>query len=78
MIAKAPFLDLNDYNNVEWVSEYSDLDHTVKEFMSNSIPFIALTDKNSKLPNKEEALRFYLSAAALVLKPIPQPGGLRF
>ena len=68
MIAKAPFLDLNDYNNVEWVSEYSDLDHTVKEFMSNSIPFIALTDKNSKLPNKEEALRFYLSAAALVLK----------
>lgn len=45
MIAKAPFLDLNDYNNVEWVSEYSDLDHTVKEFMSNSIPFIALTDK---------------------------------
>lgn len=68
MIAKAPFLDLNDYNNVEWVSEYSDLDHTVKEFMSNSIPFIALTDKNSKLPNKEEALRFYLSATALVIK----------
>lgn len=36
--------------------------------MSNSIPFIALTDKNSKLPNKEEALRLYLSAAALVIK----------
>lgn len=68
MIAKAPFLDLSGYNNVEWVSEHTDLDHTVKECMSNSIPFIALTDKNSKLPNKEEALRLYLSAAALVIK----------
>lgn len=68
LIAKAPFLDLSNYDNVEWVSEYTDLDHTVKEFMSNSIPFIALTDKNSKLPNREEALRFYLSAAALVIK----------
>ena len=68
LIATAPFIDLNDYNNVEWVSEYTDVDHTVKEFMSNTIPFIALTDKNSKLPNKEEALRFYLSATALVIK----------
>ena len=45
LIATAPFIDLNDYNNVEWVSEYTDVDHTVKEFMSNTIPFIALTDK---------------------------------
>lgn len=68
LIAKAPFIDLDNYDNVEWVSEYTDVDHTVKEFMSNAIPFIALTDKNSKLPNKEEALRFYLSATALVIK----------
>lgn len=68
LIAKAPFIDLNNYANVEWVSEYTDVDHTTKEYMSNSVPFIALTDKNSKLPNKEEALRFYLSATALVIK----------
>lgn len=68
LIAKAPFIDLDNYDNVEWVSEYTDVDHTVKEFMSNAIPFIALTDKNSKLSNKEEALRFYLSATALVIK----------
>lgn len=68
LIAKAPFIDLNNYANVEWVSEYTDVDHTTKEYMSNSVPFVALTDKNSKLPNKEEALRFYLSATALVIK----------
>ena len=68
LIAKAPFIDLNNYANVEWVSEYTDVDHTTKEYMSNSVPFVALTDKNSRLPNKEEALRFYLSATALVIK----------
>ena len=40
----------------------------MKEFMSRSIPFAALTDKNVKLPGKEEALRFYLTATAMVLK----------
>ena len=68
LIAKAPFIDLNDYANVEWVSEYTDVDHHAKEYFTNSIPFIALTDKNSKLPNKEEALRFYFSAKALIIK----------
>ena len=64
LIATAPFIDLNDYNNVEWVSEYTDVDHTVKEF----IPVHRADGQNSKLPNKEEALRFYLSATALVIK----------
>ena len=68
LIAKAPFIDLNDYSNVEWIANYRSVDHRTKEFMSNSIPFIALTDKNSNLPNREEALRFYLSATALVIK----------
>lgn len=68
LIAKAPFIDLNDYENVEWVSEYTDVDHHAKEFFTNSIPFLALTDKNSSLPDKEEALRFYLSAKALIIK----------
>lgn len=68
LIAKAPFIDINDYSNVEWVSNYTDVDYTVKQFMSNSIPFTALTDKNSKLPDKDEALQFYLSATALVIK----------
>ena len=68
LIAKAPFIDLNDYENVEWVSEYTDVDHHAKEFFTNSIPFLALTDKNSSLPGREEALRFYLSAKALIIK----------
>lgn len=68
LIAKAPFIDLNDYANVEWISEYTDVDHHAKEFFAYSIPFFVLTDKNSKLPNKEEALRFYLSAKALIIK----------
>lgn len=68
LIAKAPFIDLNDYANVEWIANYGHVDHTTKEFMSNSIPFLALIDKNSKLPGKEEALHLYLSATALVIK----------
>ncbi len=68
LIAKAPFIDLNNYENVEWVSEYTDIDHHAKEFFTNSIPFHALTNKNSSLPGKEEALRFYLSAKALIIK----------
>lgn len=68
LVVKAPFIDLNDYENVEWVSEYTDVDHHAKEIFTNSIPFLALTGKNSGLPGKEEALRFYLSAKALIIK----------
>ena len=68
LIAKAPFIDLNDYSNVEWIANYTHIDHHAKEFMSNSIPFFALTDKNSKFQDREEALRLYLSATALVIK----------
>jgi len=68
LIAKAPFIDLNNYENVEWVSEYTDIDHHAKEFFTNRIPFHALTNKNSSLPGKEEALRFYLAAKALIIK----------
>lgn len=68
LIAKAPFIDLNDYENVEWLATYTSVDHHAKEFFTNSIPFLALTDKNSSLPGREEALRFYLSAKALIIK----------
>ena len=62
------FIDLNDYENVEWLATYTSVDHHAKEFFTNSIPFLALTDKNSSLPGREEALRFYLSAKALIIK----------
>ena len=68
LIAKAPFIDLNDYENVEWLATYTSVDHHAKEFFTNSIPFLALTEKNSSLPGREEALRFYLSAKALIIK----------
>ena len=68
LITTAPFIDLNKSSNVEWLANYNNIDHKVKEFMSRSIPFAALTDKNVKLPGKEEALRFYLTATAMVLK----------
>lgn len=68
LIAKAPFIDLNDYANVEWLANYGHVDLHAKEFLSNSIPFIILIDKNSKLPGKEEVLHLYLSATALVIK----------
>ena len=68
LIAKAPFIDLNDYANVEWIANYGHVDHYAKDSFTNSIPFFALTDKNSKFPDKEEVLRFYLSAKALVIK----------
>lgn len=68
LIATAPFIDVNCHSNVVWLMNYTDLDYKVKEFMSRSIPFSALTDKHSNLPGKEEALQFYLSVTALVLQ----------
>ncbi len=68
LIAKAPFIDLDDYANVEWLANYGHVDLHAKEFMSNSIPYFALIGKDSKLPGKEEALHLYLSATALVIK----------
>lgn len=68
LIATAPFIDLNQHSNVVWLMNYTDLDYEVKDFMSRSMPFAALTDKHSGLPGKEEALRFYLTARALVLQ----------
>lgn len=78
LITTAPFIDLNKSSNVEWLANYNNIDHKVKEFMSRSIPFAALTDKNVKLPGKEEALRFYLTATAMVLKQFHSQMGLRF
>ena len=40
LIAKAPFIDLNDYENVEWLATYTSVDHHAKEFFTNSIPFL--------------------------------------
>lgn len=68
LIATAPFIDVNRHSNVVWLMNYTDLDYKVKDFMSRSMPFAALTDKHSGLPGKEEALRFYLTARALVLQ----------
>ena len=68
LIATAPFIDVNRHNNVVWLMNYTDLDYSVKDYMSSCIPFSALTDKHSSLPGKEEALRFYLTARALVLQ----------
>lgn len=68
LIATAPFIDVNRHSNVVWLMNYTDLDYEVKDFMSSSVPFTALTDKRSNLPGKEEALRFYLTARALVLQ----------
>lgn len=68
LIATAPFIDLNQHSNVVWLMNYTDLDYEVKDFMSRSMPFASLTDKHSGLPGKEESLRFYLTARALVLQ----------
>lgn len=68
LIVTAPFIDVNRHSNVVWLMNYTDLDYEVKDFMSSSVPFAALTDKHSNLPGKEEALRFYLSATAQVLQ----------
>lgn len=68
LVATAPFIDLNDYNNVEWIANNNSVDHHAKDFFTNSIPFFALTDRNSNLPGREEALHFYLSAKALIIK----------
>lgn len=68
LITNAPFIDINRHSNVVWLMNYTDMDYEVKDTMSHSIPFVALTDTNTKLPEKEEALRFYISATALILK----------
>lgn len=68
LVATAPFIDLDNYNNVEWIANNNSVDHHAKDFFTNSIPFFALTDRNSSLPGREEALHFYLSAKALIIK----------
>lgn len=68
LIATAPFIDVNRHSNVVWLMNYTDLDYEVKDYMASSVPFAALTSKHSSLPEKEKALRFYLTARALVLQ----------
>lgn len=68
LIATAPFIDVNRHSNVMWLMNHTNLDYKVKDFMSRSMPLAALTDKHSTLPEKEEALRFFLTARALVLQ----------
>ena len=68
LIATAPFIDVNRHSNVMWLMNHTNLDYKVKDFMSRSMPLADLTDKHSTLPEKEEALRFFLTARALVIQ----------
>lgn len=68
LIASAPFIDITRKENTEWIMMNHDLDYSVKDNISRSIPYKALIDKTSKIPEKEAALHLYLSSLAVILK----------
>ena len=68
LITMAPLIDMGVPENLEWVANYTSLDLRSKEDVSRCVPYLAISDKNSKLEGKEEVRHFYLSAKSLMLK----------